>query len=108
MADLSRLPAPLTDVWDWQLRGSCRQADPALFFHPEGERGQRKEARDRAAKAVCGTCPVIAPCRAHAVAVREPYGVWGGLTEEERAGVGAGLAGPGTAVTGPGRWSAAC
>ncbi|WP_309051692.1 WhiB family transcriptional regulator, partial [Streptomyces sp.] len=25
-----------------------------------------------------------AECAAHALAVREPYGVWGGLTEDER------------------------
>jgi WhiB family redox-sensing transcriptional regulator len=37
-----------------------------------------------AAKAVCATCPVIAQCRAHAIAVQEPYGIWGGLSEEER------------------------
>lgn len=29
-------------------------------------------------------CPVRAQCAAHALAVREPYGVWGGLTEDER------------------------
>ncbi|MEY3448065.1 MAG: hypothetical protein RLZZ14_589, partial [Actinomycetota bacterium] len=23
-------------------------------------------------------------CRAHALAVQEPYGIWGGLSEEER------------------------
>jgi WhiB family redox-sensing transcriptional regulator len=27
---------------------------------------------------------VIEPCRRHALATREPYGVWGGLTEDER------------------------
>ncbi len=27
---------------------------------------------------------VRAQCAAHALAVREPYGVWGGLTEDER------------------------
>jgi WhiB family redox-sensing transcriptional regulator len=27
---------------------------------------------------------VRAECAAHALAVREPYGVWGGLTEDER------------------------
>ncbi len=41
-------------------------------------------ARDLAAKAVCARCPVIAECAAHALQVREPYGVWGGLTEDER------------------------
>ena len=34
---------------------------------------------------MCGTCPVIAQCLAHALAVREPYGVWGGRSEDERA-----------------------
>jgi WhiB family redox-sensing transcriptional regulator len=29
-------------------------------------------------------CPVRAECATHALAVREPYGVWGGLTEDER------------------------
>lgn len=29
----------------------------------------------------------MAECRSHALAVREPYGVWGGLTEEEREAV---------------------
>jgi WhiB family redox-sensing transcriptional regulator len=29
-------------------------------------------------------CPVVRQCLDHALAVREPYGVWGGLTEDER------------------------
>ena len=87
MADLSRLPGPIADIWEWQLRGSCRAADPDLFFHPEGERGPRKAARDAAAKSICARCPVLASCRRHALGVREPYGVWGGLTEEEREAI---------------------
>jgi WhiB family redox-sensing transcriptional regulator len=90
MADISRLPGPVADVWDWQLAGACRTADPDLFFHPEGERGPRKYARDAAATAICASCPVIAQCREHALAVREPYGVWGGLTEDEREAIFAG------------------
>jgi WhiB family redox-sensing transcriptional regulator len=27
---------------------------------------------------------VIVACREHALSVREPYGVWGGMSEEER------------------------
>jgi WhiB family transcriptional regulator, redox-sensing transcriptional regulator len=84
MADISRLPGPNADLWDWQLLGACRRADPTLFFHPEGERGPSRERRDRAAVQVCAGCPVLAECRRHALAVREPYGVWGGLTEEDR------------------------
>jgi WhiB family redox-sensing transcriptional regulator len=55
-----------------------------MFFHPDGERGPRRNAREKAAKAVCATCPVLAACRAHALAAQEPYGIWGGLSEEER------------------------
>lgn len=97
MADLSRLPGPIAGVWEWQLQGACRQADPDLFFHPEGERGPRKERRERAAKAVCFSCPVLRQCRSHSLVVREPYGVWGGLSEDERESVLVGRPVPGAA-----------
>ncbi|MFD7707636.1 WhiB family transcriptional regulator [Streptomyces sp. NPDC059785] len=84
MADFSRLPGPNADLWDWQLLAACRGVDSSLFFHPEGERGAARSARENSAKEVCMRCPVRAQCAAHALAVREPYGVWGGLTEDER------------------------
>ena len=84
MADISRLPGPNADLWDWQLQSACRAVDPDLFFHPEGERGPARSNREAAAKSVCATCPVIRQCRAHSLSVREPYGVWGGLSEEDR------------------------
>ena len=87
MAEITRLPGPVMDLWEWQYQGLCRDADPEIFFHPEGERGPAREARERAAKAVCASCPVIAQCAAHALAVREPYGVWGGMSEDEREAV---------------------
>jgi WhiB family redox-sensing transcriptional regulator len=84
MTDISRLPAPLADVWEWQLLGACRSADTDLFFHPEGERGPRRSNREAAAKAICARCPVLQECRTAALAAREPYGIWGGLGEHER------------------------
>lgn len=90
MADVSRLPGPNADTWDWQLLGLCRGEDPNMFFHPEGERGPARINRDESAKAVCGACPVRVQCAQHALAVREPYGVWGGLTEDEREEIYAG------------------
>ena len=84
MADVSRLPGPNSDFWDWQLHGSCRGGDPNLFFHPDGERGPAREERERAAKEICAACPVLALCAAHALKVREPYGVWGGMSEDDR------------------------
>jgi len=84
MAELSRLPGPVADLWDWQLEGSCRRVNPEVFFHPEGERGPARRSRDAEAKEVCLACPVLQQCREHALRVREPYGVWGAMTEDER------------------------
>lgn len=85
MAEISRLPIPVMEEWEWQYKGACRDLDPEAFFHPDGERGPRRRNRENAAKAVCASCPVIVACRAHALAVQEPYGIWGGLSEDDRA-----------------------
>jgi WhiB family redox-sensing transcriptional regulator len=87
MAEISRLPGPVMDLWEWQFDGACRDADQDLFFHPEGERGSARRRRAEAAKAICATCPVITQCREQSLTVREPYGVWGGLSEDERTAV---------------------
>ena len=84
MADLSRLPGPNADFWDWQLDSACRGLDSDIFYHPDGERGSARERRVSTAKAICAACPVMAQCRAHALKTKEPYGVWGGLGEEDR------------------------
>ena len=84
MADISRLPGPLSDRWDWQYQGLCTTMDTNQFFHPEGERGGPRRRRAAAAKAICAQCPVMNECRAHALETAEPYGIWGGMSEEER------------------------
>jgi len=84
MSNVRRLPGPIADVWDWQRLGACRGRDSAQFFHPDGERGSSRGRREARAKLVCDTCPVRPECAAHALSVREPYGVWGGFSEAER------------------------
>jgi WhiB family redox-sensing transcriptional regulator len=84
MADTRKLPTPVAETYDWQMHGACRGMDSAFFFHPDGERGRAKYNREARAKEVCGRCPVIEHCRRHALVAQEPYGVWGGLSEEER------------------------
>jgi len=79
-----RLPAPVSDAWDWQRLGACRGADSAVFFHPDSERGASRATRQERAKAICRGCSVLIRCREYALAAREPYGVWGGLGEQER------------------------
>jgi WhiB family transcriptional regulator, redox-sensing transcriptional regulator len=73
---------------DWELDGRCRQGDAALFFGPNRFEPKRERVvREAAAKAVCATCPVVTPCREHALASAEPYGVWGGLGEGDRRAI---------------------
>jgi WhiB family transcriptional regulator, redox-sensing transcriptional regulator len=84
MSNVRRLPGPIADIWDWQRLGACRGRDSAQFFHPDGERGSSRSRREAKAKVVCAACPVRAQCAAHALSVREPYGVWGGFSESER------------------------
>jgi len=84
MASVSRLPKPIQESYDWQYLGACNDVDPETFFSPESERGPRRRAREAAAKSLCDRCPVVAQCLRHALDVREPYGVWGGLNATER------------------------
>lgn len=69
----------------WQLRGCCRTEKPETFFGGDGERLPDRERRERAAIAVCLRCPVRPACLEHALRAPEEYGVWGGLTEHQRA-----------------------
>ncbi|WP_411106567.1 WhiB family transcriptional regulator [Streptomyces sp. cmx-4-9] len=84
MTDVSRLPGATHASWQWQTRAACRQLGTGRFFHPAGERGEDREERDAAAKRVCAGCPVRRECLEHALRTQESFGVWGGLTEEER------------------------
>ena len=66
----------------WRDRAACRDSDPEIFFPRPGGTGARR------AKAVCARCPVTAECLAHAARTPERHGVWGGLAERERYGMG--------------------
>ena len=77
------MAAPSQDAW--QLRALCRGNHSHLFFPPSTfERKEERERRESRAKAICQVCPSQAPCLAYALGIREPYGIWGGLTEAER------------------------
>ena len=62
---------------EWQDRGLCRQESVEVFFPPA-----EQEADD--AKAVCAMCEVRQPCLEFAIAASERFGIWGGLTSQER------------------------
>ena len=61
----------------WRMDALCAQTDPELFFPEVGERAP-------AAKAICARCPSREPCLAWSLDNRERYGIWGGLSADER------------------------
>jgi WhiB family redox-sensing transcriptional regulator len=83
VAILGRTAPARTDE-DWMADAACRDADPELFFHPEGERGPARRARADAAKTVCAGCAVTGACRTYAAGAGETWGVWGGQSEDDR------------------------
>lgn len=86
MVELKTLAELLNENMQWQDQAACKGLDTDLFFHPDGERGASRRERAAAAKAVCLSCPVLKQCRSYALRAGEPYGVWGGMSEEERSG----------------------
>lgn len=71
---------------DWQEDAACNEYDNVLFFGPDqGESELEKQAREARAKAVCQRCPVLEPCLEFAMETNQKYGIWGGLTDKERA-----------------------
>jgi WhiB family redox-sensing transcriptional regulator len=77
-------PRPIQSDWEWQYQAACKGMPTDLFFYSDRERGPRRNRRERQAKAICASCPVIKECRDQALRLAEPYGIWGGLTEDER------------------------
>ena len=61
LAAVRRLP--------WDGRGD--------LLSPSGRRPQDRGRRIEHAKVICHNCPVMTECRQHALATREPYGIWG-------------------------------
>ena len=71
---------------DWQEDAACREYDNILFFgDDQGEPEFEKQAREARAKAVCHRCPVAEPCLEFAIETNQKYGIWGGMTDKERA-----------------------
>ena len=69
----------------WQKRAACRGPQAVMFFPPSHfERKDEKEQREASAKAICAGCAVRGDCLDYALDIREPHGIWGGLSEIER------------------------
>jgi WhiB family transcriptional regulator, redox-sensing transcriptional regulator len=69
----------------WRDRALCATSEsPDDWFPDHGRQPERVRLR---VERTCAACPVRAECLAYAVENGERYGIWGGMTEEERRGV---------------------
>ncbi|WP_411863258.1 WhiB family transcriptional regulator [Tsukamurella tyrosinosolvens] len=77
----------------WRGAAACADRDAELWFPAERDgRTQRApsaraaaDAREHEALQICHTCPVILECRSYALRTGQEFGIWGGLTSENRA-----------------------
>lgn len=72
----------------WLDHAACRGHDPEIFFPVSAVGPGHADTED--AKRVCRTCPVLADCLEWAIAGAIPFGVLGGLSEDERRALGRG------------------
>lgn len=66
---------------DWKAKAACIAApDPDVFYATDGSELE-------AARHYCSSCPVAHPCLSMALSVPASgdFGVWGGMTKDERA-----------------------
>jgi WhiB family transcriptional regulator, redox-sensing transcriptional regulator len=69
----------------WREDAACLQSAAVLFFGVDDTESQaERRIREERAKSVCSTCCVRQECLEYALGTKEPYGIWGGLTELER------------------------
>jgi len=67
---------------DWRVSAACRgSADADLFFAPQTPLNISR------ALEICHGCPVKADCAREALDGHVEYGIWGGLTEDDRAAI---------------------
>ena len=72
---------------DWRDDALCRaeNENPEDWF-PIGA-GPAAKAREHYAKSVCRFCPALQACGQWAIQTRQPFGVWGGMSEAERRAI---------------------
>ncbi len=68
----------------WQENAKCVGTDVEVFYLPYGSRMADKRKRVAEAKKVCFSCSVREQCLQYSLENKEVYGVWGGVSEDER------------------------
>lgn len=68
---------------DWMTEADCIGLTK-LFYAPVAETRNELSKREKAAKSICSMCNVRVECLNYALDNDEKYGLWGGLSEDER------------------------
>lgn len=68
------------EATDWQDHALCAETDPEAFFPLKGQ-------STRSAKRICALCPVDGECLDFALDNEIDFGIWGGLSVQERRAV---------------------
>jgi WhiB family redox-sensing transcriptional regulator len=71
------LAVPVLEERPWSVFAACLEAKDVSFF-------PQNKAQERAAAAICAICPVRGECLDHALATKERFGMWGGVSERRR------------------------
>jgi WhiB family redox-sensing transcriptional regulator len=75
---------PVPGVAHWSGAAACR-GHGDLFYAPEGaESVQAREVREAKARSLCAVCPVRDACAGQAEEEGQAWGIWSGVTEDER------------------------
>lgn len=74
----ARLDAGFDQRPDWMDQARCRGADPELFYPSRGA----ADSQYRLARVMCAECPVSRECLEYGM--NEGYGIWGGLSRNQR------------------------
>lgn len=82
MSVTGHAPDNLPPPYDWRMHAACRHEDPEIMFPTASD-------AHIVANLICTDCPVLAACRRWALdhPQEAAYGVWGGLTEKQRAAI---------------------
>lgn len=87
MTSLTDIFGGVSAHWMNDPRRPCGLGDPDEWFQPAADRDAKPQQRlpKGWAKELCKGCPVLEKCLTAALENDEQFGVWGGLTAQERA-----------------------
>lgn len=78
--------------WSWRYDAKCKDIDTDIFYPPR-DKALYKPIADKA-KAICWgddkqpECPVRRQCLWYAIREEDTHGIWGGMSNRERAHLG--------------------